>query len=313
MKVNTQKGFTLVELLVVIAIIGILIALLLPAVQAAREAARRIKCSSNLRQIGVAIHAYHATYHCFPAGSSVPDDTSVPRGTSMFVNLFPYLEQEYLAELYHPYQSTPMRWIDFLTDFPQLQEAIMPIPAYKCPSFTRWATTFETENRKDYFGCTGGATLSPPINICGRSYVDGVFYSNSFTKIRDIIDGTNNTMAVGESIHPHFYGSGDGYEDMNVGGPTDWWHGGDYSGSMSSGACNGRLLLHTYNSLNSWHMPITATFQNEPPFGSEHPGGAQFVFCDGHVVFLSDAIDTDVYRSLSSRSGGETIPADEIQ
>ena len=123
-------------------------------------------------------------------------------------------------------------------------------------------------------------------------------------------------MAVGENVHPNPHGMGDGYGNMNVGGPTSWFHGGNVMLPITTmAACNdnGRLLLHTYYPLNSWHIPMTPDFENDPPFGSEHPGGAQFVFCDGHVQFLSDIIDMGVYRALSTRSGGETIPADKIQ
>ncbi len=306
---KSRRGFTLVELLVVIAIIGILIALLLPAVQAAREAARRMQCSSNLRQVGTALHGYHDVFECFPAGSAV-EPAQHERGTSMFVNILPYLEQDYISELYKPYQGATARWIDFAINHPEALET--PISVYKCPSVARWSSF---NNRKDYFGCTGGATLNPPRHWRGFSFIDGVFHSNSFTKIGEISDGTNNTMAVGESVHPHPFGMGGGYNNMDVGGPTSWYHGGNVVLPLTTMAeCqdNGRNLLHTYYPLNSWHIPMAHNFENDPPYGSEHPGGAQFVFCDGHVQFLSDIIDMKVYRALSTRSGGETIPADEI-
>ncbi len=297
-------GFTLVELLVVIAIIGILIALLLPAVQAAREAARRMQCSSNLHQWGIALHNYHSAFGCFPAGSSV-DLRGTERGTSMFVVLFAYLEEEAIDEAYRPYLNSQWRWIDFVSVQTQMRE--LPIPVCKCPSVSRWT---EFPNRKDYFGCTGGSTPNPPRHWRGLSFIDGVFYTNSFTKIRDISDGTATTMAIGESIHPHPWGMGDGYNNMSKGGPTAWWHGGNVTsmtGQPKDIQNNGRLILNTYYPMNSVHMPMWPEFENMPPFGSEHPGGAQFVFCDGHTEFLNDTIDMYVYRALSSKAGGETI------
>lgn len=316
MRVHRRIGFTLVELLVVIAIIGILIALLLPAVQAAREAARRMSCSSNLRQIGTALHGYHDAHQSFPAGSSILPPEG--RGTGMFINILPFLEETYVSDLYAPFQGTDLRWNEFADYAKGTQPDLLEIPivVYKCPSVAKWA---DIKARKDYFGCAGGADPNVHINSRGHSFVDGVFHSNSFTKIREIHDGTSNTMAAGECIHPHPWGEGDGYGDMNVGGPTTWWFGGclaDYAANgndLSKSNDNGRLILHTLHPLNSRHMPMYDEFENDPPFGSSHPGGAQFVFCDGHVVFLSDIIDMDAYRSLSTRSSGETIPADAIQ
>ena len=309
---NASRGFTLVELLVVIAIIGILIALLLPAVQAAREAARRMQCSANEHNWGVALHNYHSAYGCFPAGSSVDMEETEPageRGTSMFVVLLAYLEEPAIDEAYRPYMNSPGRFIAFLNAQPEMQK--LSVPVCKCPSVSRWA---QFENRKDYFGCTGGSTPNPTSHWRGLSFIDGVFYTNSFTKIRDIADGTALTMAIGESVHPHPWGMGDGYNKMDQGGPTSWWHGGNVTsmtGQPKDIQDNGRLLLNTYYPLNSVHMPMWPEFENMPPFGSEHPGGAQFVLCDGHAVFLNDTIDMHVYRALSSKAGGETVTLEE--
>ena len=292
----------------VITIIGILIALLLPAVQAAREAARRMQCSNNLKQLGLALHNYHDTHKRFPAGSVVENAPGWPRGTSMFVVILPYLEQVQIEKAYKPYyavQYPDSPFWAFASGEPAA--AASSIAAYLCPSCAKWS---ELENRKDYFGCTGGK-ISMGYHIRGHSFVDGVFYTNSFKRIGDISDGTSSTIAVGESVHPHPYGIGDGYGDMNVGGATYWYMGGDTEMSdPPAGQNNGRLLLSTLHPINSLHIPMTPEFENDVPFGSQHPGGAHFVFCDGHVAFLSETIDIYVYQALSTRDGAETVTAD---
>jgi len=305
------QGFTLVELLVVIAIIGILIALLLPAVQAAREAARRAQCSNNLKQIGLALHNYHSAHRCFPAGSvvSVPGNCSGGdcRGSGMMVVILPYLEQSAMEQVYQPYYAAPRAWLNFISDNPQ-NAANSSIPTYLCPSVAKWSSFL---NRKDYFGCTGGKTPSAR-HWRGDSYVDGVFYVNSFTRIDHVRDGSSNTIAVGESVHPHPYGMGDGYGNMEKGGPTWWYEGGGLMSSVppEQGQGTGRCLMSTKYPINSRHLPMAPDFENDVPYGSQHPGGAQFVFCDGHVVFLSETIDINVYQALSTRDGGEVAKPD---
>jgi prepilin-type N-terminal cleavage/methylation domain-containing protein/prepilin-type processing-associated H-X9-DG protein len=301
---NPKSAFTLVELLVVIAIIGILIALLLPAVQAAREAARRMQCSNNLKQIGLALHNYHDTFRCFPAGSCVRPGSGWLLGTGMLVVILPYLEQTPLEKAYKPYYGQ-----DYWT-FPSGNSAAAAtsIPEYLCPSQNKWG---DIPNRKDYFGCTGGKT-SMNFHFRGHSFVDGVFHTNSFTRIGAITDGTSSTFAVGESVHPHPYGMGAGYGDMNVGGPTYWYDGGDSKiDDLDKNNNNGRLLCHTFYAINSVHIPMTPDFENDVPYGSRHPGGAHFVYCDGHVGFLADTIDINIYRYLSTRDGGETVAGTE--
>ena len=304
-------GFTLVELLVVIAIIGILIALLLPAVQAAREAARRAQSSNNLKQIGLALHNYHSAFRCFPAGTVVNVPTACNgsdcRGTSMMVVILPYMEQSAIEQIYQPYYRTNRAWLNFVSENPQ-NAANSVIPTYLCPSQGKWGNIL---NRKDYFGCAGGKTASYR-HFRGDSYVDGVFYVNSFTRIDHVRDGTSSTIAMGESVHPHPYGIGDGYGNMNVGGPTYWFDGGGLYADLPAeqGQGYGRCLMTTKYPINSVHIPMTPDFENDVPYGSRHPGGAQFVFCDGHVVFLSETIDMAVYQGLSTRDGGEVVKAD---
>jgi len=304
-----KSAFTRVELLVVITISGILIALLLPAVQAAREAARRLQCANNLKQIGLALHNYHSQYNCFPAGSAVqvPGNCTGTdcRGLGMFVAIFPFIEQDNQYGKYEPAINAARGCVEFTTMTPDSQTKVLP--CYQCASVVQGINLVA---RKDYHGCTGGRTLLTR-NTRGDVYIDGVFYSNSFMPISRITDGTSKTLAVGEVVHPQPYGYGPGYGIMTQGGPSLWVEGGSVHSSSPPPyplQYNGRLVSSTKYPINSKHMPMTSDFESDVPFSSDHAGGAQFVFCDGHVTFLNDTIDFATYQALSTRERGEIVP-----
>ncbi len=303
MRAGRRRAFTLVELLVVIAIIGILIALLLPAVQAAREAARRIQCSNQLKQIGLALLNYENAQKTFPAGTVIRMNGGCSvdcRGTAFYVTILPYVEQLSVEQQYRPYYVTNTGWLGWAANS---DYSSIAMPMYICPSEGKWSSY---PTRKTYFGVVGGRTL---LRHCWRGDVfnDGVMYPNSFTRIGDIIDGTSHTMVVGESIHPAKWGLGPGYGDENVGGPAPWYSGGAARVNDFTDQSYGRMLRSTKFPINSVQFPIADDEDNDMPFGSRHPGGAQFVFADGHVSFLSETIDVNAYQALSTRDGGETI------
>jgi prepilin-type processing-associated H-X9-DG protein len=135
----------------------------------------------------------------------------------------------------------------------------------------------------------------------GDVFTDGLFNINIKVRMREIIDGTANTLSVGESVHPALWGLGSGYGVATIGGPA-WWFGG--SGCTSPCPMTDRSLGREFRStkypINSSLMPMTPDEENEAPYGSAHMGGAQFVYADGHVAFLENTIDMNIYRSLGS-------------
>lgn len=318
-KAVRHGGFTLVELLVVIAIIGILIALLLPAVQAAREAARRIQCANNLKQISLALHNYASVRQFLPP-AVVADNFSPNRhydiwaeaasgshGTSWMLQILPYME---LGDIYD-------RW-NFATNVLGNQAvATTDIAAFYCPSrrgevrtedapmmFQNW-----TGGGTDYGGCVGagnafwddydGSTTAPCTHrfsdhihtyygVCSR----GIFCPDSqdkLAKIGDISDGTSTTIMIGEMQRLPGYGN-PGNECMQT----------SHDGWAIGGV--GTLFDVQYGELNNGHF--------EHP-GSEHPGGAQFGMADGSVRFINENIDSPTLMHLATIDCGEVIQQEE--
>lgn len=289
----SRTGFTLIELLVVIAIIGIIIAILLPAVQAAREAARRIKCGNNLKQMGLALQNYHDTFKTLPSGYVVPNRI-------LWSGLL--LRQMEESPLYDKIDfSVP--W----TSAPNDAVCATYLSVFRCPS----ATEPEHMNAQgindrvpcDYLACTSGtvARESGPPPVVGMPDSDGIFYVNSSTRLGDVIDGTSTTIALGEALF-----------DINQSGPDlfgfmaviDHWYIGTEEGPGNE----------ISESMGTTAVPINTFFnkaafidERELAFGSRHPAGAQFVFADGHVALHADTIDATVYSALGTRDGKEAV------
>ncbi len=305
MKKERRRGaFTLVELLVVIAIIGILIALLLPAVQAAREAARRMQCSNNLKQIGLGLHNYHDTYHRLPAGA-YSSQTSPTNQLTWLVMILPYIEQRALAEQFD---------FNALGYGANLSLSKNRVDMFLCPSagleYSSLRVRFTGNEEEDcytthYRGVMGpkgdnptGGTYSvsmQPSSKHGGFALQGVLGRDKHVRFADITDGLSQTFAVGELA----------WDDSMA--YRAWTRGiGNLSNPNSSGdfvgACcvNVQFAIRDPDTIYEWVGGF-----NDTSFGSQHPQGTHFLRCDGSVDFVSQDIDMAVYKARASRDGNE--------
>ncbi len=295
--IKTRPGFTLVELLVVMAIIGLLIALLIPAVQAAREASRRIQCANNLKQVGLGLQSYHDAAQSFPSGylsgaDSLGDDTGPGWGWATL--MLPQLEQA---------SALGMLDLDLPVEHPvNAQGRMLSFPVFLCPSDPSTRAWQVNE---------GPPSNSPICSIAEANYVgvygttepgvdgDGVFFRNSQVSLRDIVDGASNTLMVGE-------------RSMLLGPAT--WVGivagavivPDPSDGVGTGPPendSGMVLGHTGDGFG----PGERTSHVNQFYSLHSGGGVQFLFADGHVSFLSPSLDDRSYRALTTRAGNEAI------
>jgi prepilin-type N-terminal cleavage/methylation domain-containing protein len=301
-------GFTLVELLVVIAIIGVLVGLLLPAVQAAREAARRMQCSNNMKQIGLAMHNYHDTFRVFPYGWD-------NRGMTWSGHILPQIEQASLYETLIFQESGPGNWA--YNGGPNETAAGTYLAAFRCPSMAvpehidnsgipeRVPASYRASAGTKATSDDAGSTLPGTISMESLDQ-DGIFYACSKTRFRDILDGTSNTIMIGESYTKPDFGKD--------GQAMDYW----YIGSPQSDpcGCNGgtggtefsEVAGITISPINAIvRAPLMSGQLMELAFGSYHIGGAHFLKCDGSVQFLTESLEQNVYKALGSRDGHEVL------
>ncbi|MFN3152465.1 DUF1559 domain-containing protein [Bremerella sp.] len=300
---NFQKprGFTLVELLVVIAIIGVLIALLLPAVQQAREAARRMSCSNQLKQIGIALHNYHDTFGKLPPGIVTSNQTC------WLTHILPQIEQSPLYDQIDSVGAFNEPWEDVTamvsTGATPLAKTV--IDGYICPSDTgdginkRLGSSPNQFGKSNYIGVFSAyynSTNATATNGSGGSDRQATFYDNSDTAFRDITDGLSNTIIVAERA------------ERKGSGPTgSLWIGyhNDFGGSISGGISQFQVRLRMERSSNDTDYNINGNSNYNP--SSNHPGGAQFLRGDASVVFLPETINLRTQAALGTIDGGEVI------
>jgi prepilin-type N-terminal cleavage/methylation domain-containing protein/prepilin-type processing-associated H-X9-DG protein len=298
--IRQRKGFTLIEMLVVITIIAVLIALLIPAVQKVREAANRVACSNNLKQIGLALLSYHDPHRSFPPGMvlgplpQVRVTTDAKHGNMQF--LLPYLELEALARLY----DWNANWYD-----PANQPVVRtPLNVVQCPSAPPNRVVDDNPGFPGIFACSDYAGfLGVPQALLDTPYVkrpaqpDSILMSNAMCRIIDITDGTSNTILYAEDA-----------------GRTQLYHKGQqvavtvFNGGPWA-ARNSIWGARTEADPPPWPCAINCT--NDREVYSFHPGGANAVFADGHVRFLNANIDIGFLAALVTRAGGEPVSAND--
>ncbi|QDU74489.1 putative major pilin subunit [Bremerella volcania] len=297
-RMRASRGFTLVELLVVIAIIGVLIALLLPAVQQAREAALRMQCSNNLKQLGLAIHNYHDTFLTFPGGNY-----GCCWGTWQ-VSILPFIEQE---NLYNNYNITD-KYYDDTARYSGNQNTdvtVVRLNALTCPSDSPNEPfgTITSHNYGANYGNTGyaqGTINGVAFKGAPFKYVADNVGSEGYFGFRDITDGTANTVLFAEKLQ------GEG-EDLRA---YSWWgDGGSVSGYLMPNSSEpDRIYSASYcNNLPEKNLPCDVSTTSAPTVfaaRSRHPGGVQVVLCDGSSRFVAETIQVDTLRNLmASRDG----------
>jgi prepilin-type N-terminal cleavage/methylation domain-containing protein/prepilin-type processing-associated H-X9-DG protein len=350
MKSRARAAFTLIELLVVIAIIAVLIGLLLPAVQKVREAAARMKCQNNLKQMGLAIHNYHSTNQRFPSGKAQDYIGKVPgvpiyARWSIHSQLLSYMEQNNLSNSINfdfPPETPGMGGvINFMPAWQNpgrvnADQCRTAVPGFLCPSDSA-PQPADWPGQNNYLASQGSQFLcdlseSLPSTVAPGERPNGPFYYLSKKRIADITDGTSNTAFFSEKKRGQ--GVPDPKTDMFVIAPTT-------SMDATFSACNalnpntatpltskqgyswvmGEMCCSTYNHVAK---PNTITcagtgfpgnMANMPmqvPPSSYHTGGVNVLMGDGRVIFMTDSVDLTAWRAIGTVNGGEVVPGDSL-
>jgi len=320
-KKGKRRGFTLVELLVVIAIIGVLVALLLPAVQAAREASRRMSCGSNIKGLITAIHTYHNSFKSTPinyGGNAQYNNTGTGKG--WMIGILPFVEQQSLWDQID--WTKPVGSNDTAANTNvNTTVATTAIPAFLCPSDgandrgrmnTRanmpGAAIYGVNNYKAVLGsnwANGNNIVSTPFGPWpntnnGLDRGNGIICRNSdnqmgnYHGLEAVTDGTSNTFAIGEAV-PRWTTH------------TWWWwfNGGTATCAIPPNYKTPQILAGTQTLEGQW-----GDWPNNYSFFSRHPAGLQFALLDGSVKWINNSVNIVTYRAMASIQGGETLRVD---
>jgi prepilin-type N-terminal cleavage/methylation domain-containing protein/prepilin-type processing-associated H-X9-DG protein len=336
-----RTGFTLIELLVVIAIIGVMMALLAPAVQQAREAARRLSCANNLKQIGLSLQNYHSALAAFPPGRLTDfKNPGLGRCYAAYAHLLPFLELGYVFDAinftYSPEQGPGAAGVPENTTVLN-----MTLSWLLCPSDWDGVKLQGDSGVHNYPLCTGSTFPVSPRNPWGTA-VNGVFFENSLVRMRDIVDGSAHTVCIGETVIAKpgsAFWDGVTREDGfvltlgNTNSPPTAPGLTDYDAQCTSPGlalqrtrgsrwlygAPGHSMYNHHRTPNDSRMdcrgglphssrsdPYWATLSHSVTARSKHPGGVNVLFCDGSVQFAADAVDGVVWAGKATRAGGET-------
>ena len=314
---DRRKAFTLVELLVVIAIIGILVGLLLPAVQAAREAARRMQCGNNLKQLGLAMHNYHDVHKVFPHGFGVNQEF-------WSALILPQLEQNNLHRTLNWTNSAIVNsayatdWTNYNSPNRTACETVVTV--FRCPSMAQEEhldyNTIAKRVPVSYRGVAGAKVASDDASTRPAGYntaaftaleqtgLDGMLFGASRVGFRDVTDGSSNTLMIGESYTDcDFAKDSQGMDYFAFFGPQmATWAPGKLTGTEHSEGLGSAVVP-----INSRKNPTVHGVLIEMSFGSYHTGGAMFSIGDGSVRFIPESIDLTIYQALATRAGGEVV------
>lgn len=325
-----RRAFSLVELLIVITIIGILMALILSAVQGAREAARRMSCSNNLRQQGLALQNYEVAWRAFPMDRVVSKDFVLSVNANVL--LLPYLEQENVSELLVPGQNL----VKISPELARQRIAVLDCPAdngspnpYTEPFYARLnlpvgptfgLTSYGLSKGYDDSMCIGGSPKTGALPVLPNSET-GMFSGMRSTRIADIRDGLSNTIAIGEAAagKPICQGIDCDTRHPDYGAEFPWYAVFNWEPFLSLGFITSGIHCSTVEPLNK--SPVTDSllalnfFDCTPSyhggphrasnFRSFHPGGGSFLYADGSVRWTNDAIDLKTYRAKSTIQGSD--------
>jgi prepilin-type N-terminal cleavage/methylation domain-containing protein/prepilin-type processing-associated H-X9-DG protein len=319
-----RTGFTLIELLVVIAIIGVLIALLLPAVQSAREAARRIQCVNNLKQLGLALHSYQDALGSFPVTTirHLGDPTCIACGYGALYTfrtlMLPQIEQGALYNAINfTYLFSPYGFGDTQRYPLNTTAAATLVSVFTCPSdrmgvvgTTGYGSSITNTEVPDanYMASAGtkialGNTWDGHAPPCTAAADDGAMYEFRAVKLNELTDGTSNTILLGEM--------GRGPQGVGMG---DWFAGWDAVVQRLSSVGINRAYTAPFPYADrmtpSANPPLQGP-QSSMGFGSYHPGGANFAFADGSVKFVKETSDLRILIALGTRAGREVVSASD--
>ncbi|WP_169977679.1 DUF1559 domain-containing protein [Tautonia rosea] len=318
-----RPGFTLIELLVVIAIIGVLIALLLPAVQAAREAARRAQCTNNLKQLGLALHQYHDVHGVLPPASQSPIYTFSPHA-----RVFPYLEANALFNAIN--FDLGLRFSANSGVRPENTTATATlVSVFLCPSDGGGSLVIDPQYRPTNYVANSGSgrgdagSFFPP-------HADGVVLAQFVVPFAQIRDGLSQTALMSESIIGSGSVSAAGLGDRQVqyihlgtempptnlpspdrcGFPSTLPWAGDRNAAWALGRMDSTLYNHMLMPNDDRPDCIHTHRRGWKASRSFHPGGVNLLFCDGHVQFVKESVGPAAWTALATRKGGEVVSAD---